>query len=38
LRFCPRVVKAPFSHFRRKLPWHPSYHFKGYRFTDLLLI
>lgn len=38
LRFCPRVIKAPFSHFRRKHPWHPSYHFKGYRFADLLLI
>jgi hypothetical protein len=38
LRFCPRVVKAPFSHFRRKHPWHPSFHFKGSTFKDLLLI
>jgi hypothetical protein len=38
LRFCPRVVKDPCSHFRRKHPWHPSFHFKGYRFADLLLI
>jgi Insertion element 4 transposase N-terminal/Transposase DDE domain len=38
LRFCPRVVKRPFSNFRRKHPWHPCYHFKGYRFADLLLI
>ena len=38
LRFCPRVVKRPFSNFRRKHPWHPCYHFQGYTFKDLLLI
>lgn len=38
LRFCPRVVKRPFSHFRRKQRWHPSFHFKGSTFKDLLLI
>lgn len=38
LRFCPRVVKRPFSNFRRKHPWHLCSHFKGYRFPDLLLI
>jgi len=38
LRFCARVVKHPFSHFRCKQSCHPSYHFKGYQFADLLLI
>lgn len=38
LRFCPRVVKRPSSNFRRKHPWYPSFHFKGYQFVDLLLI
>lgn len=38
LRFCPRVVKNPLAHFRRKRPWHPSFHFKNTHFSDLLLI
>jgi Transposase DDE domain len=38
VRFCPRVVKNPFSHFRRKQVWHPSFHFKNSSFQELLLI
>ena len=38
LRFCPRVVKRAFSHFRRKQPWHPSFHLKNSSFQEILLI
>ena len=38
LRFCPRVVKRAFSSFRRKQRWHPSFHWKGSSFRDILLI
>jgi hypothetical protein len=38
LRFCPRVVKRAFSSFHRKQVWHPSFHFKGVSFPQILLI
>ena len=38
LRFCPRVVKRAFSSFHHKQRWHPSFHFKGSSFQDILLI
>ena len=37
LRFCPRVVKRPFSNFRRKQRWHGSYYLKDCTFRDILL-